>query len=178
MKTLLFYFSILAVLQAAEQEIINGHILPPEPDSKINNATLLGIDSNDNGVRDDVERWIVKKYATEKRFPKAKTAIALQYAKASQIIIQEPEKAYENRTFELLDRADNCGWYLVESRNGRVTFEDIRIFNSEFKDHVFNTKQRLLNYVKYNAVLSGHTFAVPIHYSIDYCDTDIDAFNE
>ena len=33
-------------------ETINGHTLPPEPDPKINNSTLLGIDSNNNGVRE------------------------------------------------------------------------------------------------------------------------------
>jgi hypothetical protein len=37
---------------------INGHRLPPEPDEALNNSTLLGIDTNNNGVRDDVERWI------------------------------------------------------------------------------------------------------------------------
>ena len=42
--------------------VINGHTLPPEPDPAINNASLLGVDSNDNGVRDDVEIWIYKKY--------------------------------------------------------------------------------------------------------------------
>ena len=48
--------------------VINGHTLPPEPDPKINNATLLGVDSNDNGVRDDVEIWIYKKYQNESTF--------------------------------------------------------------------------------------------------------------
>ena len=37
---------------------INGYKLPPQPDETLNNSTLLGIDSNPNGVRDDVERWI------------------------------------------------------------------------------------------------------------------------
>jgi len=41
---------------------VNGHRLPPEPDPKVNNATLLGVDSNNNGVRDDVERWIYEEY--------------------------------------------------------------------------------------------------------------------
>jgi hypothetical protein len=45
-------------------EVIDGHVLPPEPDPKVNNATLLGIDSNNNGVRDDVERWIYSRYDT------------------------------------------------------------------------------------------------------------------
>ncbi len=45
-------------------KVIHGHRLPPEPDPKINNSTLLGIDSNNNGVRDDVERWIYTRYDT------------------------------------------------------------------------------------------------------------------
>ena len=41
---------------------VNGHRLPPEPDPAVNNSTLLGVDVNHNGVRDDVERWIYTKY--------------------------------------------------------------------------------------------------------------------
>ncbi len=41
---------------------VRNHRLPPEPDSIQNNATLEGIDSNNNGVRDDVERKIYEKY--------------------------------------------------------------------------------------------------------------------
>lgn len=39
-------------------EVINGISVPPEPDPTANNSTLAGIDSNGNGVRDDVERKI------------------------------------------------------------------------------------------------------------------------
>lgn len=35
--------------------VVDGHVLPPEPDPVLNNATLLGIDVNNNGVRDDVQ---------------------------------------------------------------------------------------------------------------------------
>jgi len=69
-------------IKPAKPEVINGYTLPPEPDPKINNATLLGVDSNNNGVRDDVERWIVKNfehgefrnnlYLTDKVLAKAK----------------------------------------------------------------------------------------------------------
>lgn len=44
--------------------VINGIAVPPEPDPTINNSTLLGIDSNGNGVRDDVERQIATLYGT------------------------------------------------------------------------------------------------------------------
>jgi hypothetical protein len=46
----------------AAPQVINGITVPPEPDPVSNNATLLGVDSNNNGVRDDVERKIATKY--------------------------------------------------------------------------------------------------------------------
>lgn len=45
----------------AEYETINGIEVPPEPDPALNNATLAGVDLNENGVRDDVERYIAEK---------------------------------------------------------------------------------------------------------------------
>lgn len=43
-------------------EVINGISVPLEPDPTTNNATIMGVDSNGNGVRDDVERKIAKNY--------------------------------------------------------------------------------------------------------------------
>ena len=63
---------------------ING-TLPPEPDATANNATLAGVDSNSNGIRDDVERAIYSKYKDNKH-----VAIAmLQYAKELQMEFTE-----------------------------------------------------------------------------------------
>lgn len=42
----------------ANTEVINGIAVPPEPNPTINNATIAGVDINNNGVRDDVERKI------------------------------------------------------------------------------------------------------------------------
>jgi hypothetical protein len=44
--------------RAPKYEVINGITVPPEPSPALNNATLTGIDVNNNGVRDDVERII------------------------------------------------------------------------------------------------------------------------
>ncbi len=45
----------------AQTDVINGIPVPKEPDATLNNATLAGVDSNSNGVRDDVERKIAEK---------------------------------------------------------------------------------------------------------------------
>lgn len=45
----------------ASPDQFHGINVPPEPDA-VANSTLLGVDSNVNGVRDDVERLIAAKY--------------------------------------------------------------------------------------------------------------------
>ncbi len=141
---------------------IGGHRLPPEPDPAINNSTLLGIDSNNNGVRDDVERYIYKRF---QGFQNANIdrAIAMQYAKATQIIIQEPETAYEKKTYKVMHNAIDCEWYYI--RQSGSTFNEIieyqqkhDVYDAEMKDKHFNTRQRLEAYMKYNRSLSGHTY--------------------
>jgi hypothetical protein len=42
--------------------VYNGYNLPAEPDPVLNRATLKGIDSNNNGIRDDVEIAIIKTF--------------------------------------------------------------------------------------------------------------------
>ena len=92
-----------------ETLVIDGHTLPPDP-GEAGKETLLGIDVNENGVRDDVERYIYKRFRDFENSRKDR-AIALQYAKATQIIIQEPEKAYERNTYKVMDDAIDCQWY-------------------------------------------------------------------
>jgi hypothetical protein len=136
-------------------KIIHGHRLPPEPDPKINNSTLLGIDSNHNGVRDDVERWTILKYKDKHPIV---TLIGLQGAKAAQIIIQEPEKGRETR--EIFAKAYNCSFYFQfrAEFNGEPILIDHYIFGDEFKNKQFNTSQRARAFALYNAALSGGVY--------------------
>jgi hypothetical protein len=55
--------------------------LPVEPDKVANDATLAGIDTNNNGIRDDVERALYFKYKDSAK----EAAPAFQYAKALQM---------------------------------------------------------------------------------------------
>ena len=64
--------------RAPKMEVINGITVPPEPAPAINNATLAGVDVNNNGVRDDVERVIAAK------LPISKNAAANSYARTIQ----------------------------------------------------------------------------------------------
>ena len=77
-------------------EIINGITVPPEPAPSVNNATLAGVDSNANGVRDDVERLIAKQFGTNP----VKVTFTTSVAKALQSMLTAPSpatlSAYDN----------------------------------------------------------------------------------
>lgn len=64
---------------------INGESVPPEPDATQNSATLAGIDANKNGVRDDVERILAKKFGGTSDYRDA-----LRYARAFQVRLVAP----------------------------------------------------------------------------------------
>lgn len=137
-----------------EPEVINGYTLPPEPDPQQNNATLLGIDSNNNGVRDDVERWTIMTYKDKHKIV---TEVGLQGARAAQIIIQEPEKALE--TDVLFTKAVDCSLYFQYDVN--VPLINKFMWGDTFNKVQFNTAKRARAYDQYNATLSGHVFNSP-----------------
>lgn len=62
---------------------INGITVPPEPDETQNKASVAGVDSNSNGVRDDVERAVATKFGGDN----AKYAEGLNHAKSEQALI-------------------------------------------------------------------------------------------
>ena len=46
----------------SKSEQINGIAVPPVPDSTANLATVSGVDSNSNGIRDDVDRALATEF--------------------------------------------------------------------------------------------------------------------
>ena len=145
------------VQQASEPEVIHGYTLPPEPDPVINNSTLLGIDSNNNGVRDDVEIWILKKYKDKHPIY---TEIAMQAGRAWQKVLEDPSKAKE--TVVLVHNSLACeGYYKVCAK----TYNDIviknDIVNNNYKKKIFNNNARKNAFWEYDKLLSGNSYTIP-----------------
>jgi len=159
MRTLMRFFFLTAIvgtiLHAAE--IINSHRLPPEPDPAVNNATLLGVDVNHNGVRDDVERWIYKKYKDKHPIH---IDIAMQAARAYRLVLEHPERAKEIRL--KVNAPYFCGAYYQHDAkyvNGIILIHE-RI-DSVVKNRYFNTKIRKKVYWEYDTLLSGGSYDIP-----------------
>lgn len=138
---------------------VNGHTLPPEPDKALNDSTLLGIDSNNNGVRDDVERWI---YETYKDKHPIYIDIAMQAGRAYKKVLETPERAKE--IYPEVDKAADCeAYYKMDAKymnEPLLVKEDI---DSKYfrKKIYFNTKERWDAYIQYDTLLSGDTYILP-----------------
>jgi len=139
--------------------VINGHTLPPELSPAINNSTLLGVDSNGNGVRDDVEIWIYKKYKDKHPIH---IDIAMQAGRAWQKVLEDPMKAKD--IHPIVDAPTYCeGYYKI---NAKYFNESILInedINTKYfrRKILFNTKERLKAFWQFDKLLSGNSYTLP-----------------
>lgn len=109
---------------------VDGSNLPPEPDPAKVNATLEGIDANENGIRDDVELAIFKKYPNDMKV----RAAELQYAMSLQL---ELTKILNTETFVSVtgqtDRAFACVYDTSSERSvstARIEEVEKLVFNN------------------------------------------------
>ena len=157
---------------------INSYKLPPEPDETLNNSTLLGIDRNNNGVRDDVEIWI---YETYKDKHPIHIDIAMQAGRAYKQVLETPERARE--IHHILDAITWCeGYYKIYRKyfnKPNLIKQDIASYHFR-KNIYFNTKKRWNTYTEYDHLLSGYMYHTPrIDENLSsYCDFDTTKYEE
>jgi len=142
---------------------INAYRLPPEPDPVVNNATLLGVDSNDNGVRDDVERKIIVKYQKP-----IEIEVMMSFAKVDQETLEKPLSEALNLERKA-SRIGDCKMFL--------RYKGIKIKRAikYSEDLTYNTKERAKKYMEYNKKLSGGVYgSSPADWNADACDFDVE----
>jgi hypothetical protein len=154
---------------------ISGHRLPPEPDPTINNSTLLGVDSNDNGVRDDVERWIYEEYKDKHPIH---IDIAMQAGRAYKQVLETPERALEIR--EIVNAPYFCVSYYknyAELFNASILVNE-RV-DTPVKSKYFNTKERNNIYWEYDTLLSGGSYTLPWPDEMkNFCDFNMSKYEK
>ena len=152
---------------------INGHRLPPKPDPKLNNATLLGIDSNHNGVRDDVERKIYFRYKKP-----VIQAFMMQSAKSYTQSLENPiASAKAEETKGAMWKEGSCSGYLeVVEKIEMPSVEGIKFLSNAY----MNTKERIKAYKKFNEALSGGSYSIPLprDYKKENCDFNVEEMLE
>jgi hypothetical protein len=105
---------------------INGITVPPAPDPATNNATLAGVDSNNNGVRDDVERKIAEKIDINN------FNIALKYAAAHEAMIISTTPTSRADAIALISK-ENCATLSASSSVRDLNFGEMYLTTAERK---------------------------------------------
>jgi len=159
--------------------------LPPVPDPIENAATLGGVDSNQNMVRDDVERHILldTEYFTS---PKLK-AFGLQKARVYQYI----NTIDEHKDIDMKNMLDHIGIvvqmklskefsnqeYLDNKTQYKSIFINLKGVYKELEHLSFNTKERKLQYARLNGSVGGVANGIsnPGRFAYRYADFDLEA---
>ncbi len=111
--------------------------LPPEPGSE-NNNPKMGIDSNNNGLRDDVEIHIANRYGEDKD----KMQKIMEFAKAKQSVFNisvDDEEGTKN--FNIWRDSEFC-----LSKKLGISVEDAIPINNDLVSQIFNNFDRQIHY--------------------------------
>ena len=137
--------------------------LPPDP-GESGKQTLLGIDSDDDGVRDDIQRYIHFTYSDDK-VRAALTEVAKQYQSLLSSAA-DPDAAFNNAT--KMARHGECLDYI----KGEEAADVLAALRAE----VLNTRDRSIAYILYNDTLGGEIIlGKPLADWKDSCAFDVDA---
>jgi hypothetical protein len=117
--------------------------------------TLQGMDANLNGVRDDIESYIYKKYPEPKQ-----RAAAMQMARAMQsmVTVDVRDPVAVNAAARAGSLAGSCLWDKFPHVN-EISVSSVVL--TEIESMTTNTKERLLAYLAYNKALSGSVWSLP-----------------
>lgn len=113
--------------------------------------TLAGTDANNNGVRDDIENYINKKYSE----PKQRAAV-IQTAKAMQkTLLADTTNSIDVKSVNAeISNAFQCVYSRFEVSERYVVTKEIEAVTT-------NTKSRLLAYLAFNKALNGTSWKKP-----------------
>lgn len=148
--TLLIIASVLllfACIDRDDNRPKNNHPgLPPDP-GKAGKLTIEGIDSDEDGVRDDVQRYIALNYENE-----TTQDILTRYAIAQQdflLSVDDKEKAIESA--KTGSEAIDCLFYLY-------SFDDAMTMANDLEAEVANTEERVAAVIMTSNHISGEVF--------------------
>lgn len=123
---------------------------PLVADKALNDATLSGVDSDGNGVRDDIDRYITLKYPQSE---KMRSSLS-QYAKAIEILVigGGTQASY----LKVLNDSLDCLSATFMTNDGDVSGGlHVAAISKEIESLVLNTPERAKSYASSNVLLSG-----------------------
>lgn len=118
-------------------------------------TSIAGTDANANGVRDDIERHIEKKYTVP-----AQRAAAMQTARDYQqmLLVDKTDAVVVQALIDSGARASNCSFEVFGGIDG---FQRGYQMSRELEAMTTNTKGRLIAYLDFNRAASGSVSSSP-----------------
>jgi hypothetical protein len=139
--------------------------LPPDP-GEAGKATLEGIDSDSDGVRDDIQRYIALTYSDSEKTQAALT----QYAKVTQAALLNADDKNESIVHvREVQRALEC-LYSFRSNDAWTT-------HGELQAQILNTDERSRAWISANGHVSGEVFTISDNLKSS-CDFDPDSLGD
>lgn len=116
--------------------------------------TIEGIDTDKNGIRDDIDAYIKQTYPDE-----AQQKAVRQYARALQasLLVDKNDKIAVKAATNAKARAISCIFEKIPSEQSRINGSIVE----EILGATTNTKQRLLEYLALNKALDGTVISLP-----------------
>jgi hypothetical protein len=127
--------------------------LPPDP-GEAGKQTLEGIDADGDGVRDDVQRWIYRRYPNDELKRKA----MLRYAKALQASIVNVDRDSRDQVrARVLDgfRAERCARLAFGGVDQFDLIDEVAEAVREVQFQMLNTQERVIADLTVDAKFSG-----------------------
>jgi hypothetical protein len=114
---------------------------------------LKGIDADGNGIRDDIDRLIAKKYSTTSMMKKVAELHARALQQSMEATTREQAKAAGNEIF----RASDCMYkFLPHATPAEIKFRDH--MSLEIEALTVNTKERFKAYWRSESLTGGMVF--------------------
>ena len=138
-------------------------VLPPDPGEE-GKQTLLGIDSDGDGVRDDIQRYIYFTYPDDE-----KLRLGLSYyAKEFQgVLVDADDREISYNHAIMISRHGECLWY--------IKGEDSIYIRRAIRAEILNTRERSIAYITYSDNLGGRVISKsPLNEWKDSCSFDVD----
>tara|TARA_B100002051_G_scaffold276205_1_gene323176 strand:+ start:1775 stop:2764 length:990 start_codon:yes stop_codon:yes gene_type:complete len=124
-------------------------------------STLIGTDSDHDGVRDDIEKWIEQEFPDDTEVQNG----LRQFAQATQQALVDAEsEELSLQNHDEIDRARNCLYALMG-------LDDSYTNITKLLAEILNTRERSLAYIKYDEQLAGKFFSLTYSNSVETCDS-------
>ena len=144
--------------------------LPPDPGEE-GKVTVEGIDSDNDGVRDDIQRWIVLRYPNSEKTRTAFKQVAVDFQSTLLTANDKPASIEATRNFL---RSRECVYHVLGASASNLT--QIKLDLDQLRSVVLNTKLRSDAFMLSDKNFSGQVYRLlPGGGKKDACRFNVDS---